>query len=269
MDSDTGAESDMSLSSRSFLHRVNDRVRKIQDQSSKDATQDSNKHSLRWWMFMSSTLQASVFMGKNYSENLHSIKNTGKWFCMETFIFDWCRRSRQSLARKGLRIFRFCVCFGKMSENPLSILVWWTSWCGSKVHHNTEFCTQMMVSHGIRVEYFPGFTTLQLCYKVQEFMSKWTYNQKISLDGLSSCRCSTKENKQECESSAHLVSIYAKRFSPGRWSFLGPGSEKKWYSTIGCKPQGEWDRVAELMMLKFGESMGQSCRADYVKIRRK
>ena len=27
-------------------------------------------------MFMSSTLEASVFMGKNYSDNLHSIKNT-------------------------------------------------------------------------------------------------------------------------------------------------------------------------------------------------
>ena len=27
---------------------------------------------------MSSTLEASVFIGKNYSENLHSIKNTGK-----------------------------------------------------------------------------------------------------------------------------------------------------------------------------------------------
>ena len=45
MDSDTIAESDFSLKSRSFLHRLNDRVRKIQNQSSKDATQDSNKHS--------------------------------------------------------------------------------------------------------------------------------------------------------------------------------------------------------------------------------
>ena len=35
VDSDTVAESDMSLISRSFLHSVNDRVRKIQDQSSK------------------------------------------------------------------------------------------------------------------------------------------------------------------------------------------------------------------------------------------
>ena len=58
----------------------------------------------------------------------------------------------------------------------------------------------------------------------------------------------SKDNEQECGLSANLVSIYAKRFSPGRWSFLGPGSEKTWYSTHDSKPQGEWDRVAELMM---------------------
>ena len=37
-------------------------------------------------------------------------------------------------------------------------------------------------------------------------------------------------------------------------SFLGPGSEKKWHSTFDSKPQGEWDRVAELMMIKISES---------------
>ena len=71
----------------SFLHRVNDRVRKMQVQSSKDATKDSNKHSLIWGMFMSSTLEASVLMGKNYLENLHSIKNTGKDLTMKQ-MFD-------------------------------------------------------------------------------------------------------------------------------------------------------------------------------------
>ena len=64
MNSYTEAGSEMSLKSRSFLHRVNDRVRKMQDQSSKDATQDRNTHSLIWGMCMSSTLQASVFKGK-------------------------------------------------------------------------------------------------------------------------------------------------------------------------------------------------------------
>ena len=87
MDSNTVAESDMSLKSRSFFHRVNDRVRKMLDQSSKGATQDSNKHSLIWRMFMSSTLQASVFMGKNYLDILHAIKNTGKDLTMKQ-MFD-------------------------------------------------------------------------------------------------------------------------------------------------------------------------------------
>ena len=50
------------------------------------------------------------------------------------------------------------------------------------------------------------------------------------------------------------MTLFAKRFPAGRWSFLGPGSEKKWSSTYIDRPQGEWDRVAELMMVKFGES---------------
>ena len=43
-------------------------------------------------------------------------------------------------------------------------------------------------------------------------------------------------------------------FRQERWSFLGPGLEKKWYSTHEYKPQGEWDRVAEQMMMEFSES---------------
>ena len=85
MDSYTEAESDMSLESRSFLHRVNDQVRKRQNQSSKDATKDSDKHSVIWGMFTSSTLQASVFVGKNYSDNLHSI-NTYRRSHIETDV---------------------------------------------------------------------------------------------------------------------------------------------------------------------------------------
>ena len=66
--------------------------------------------------------------------------------------------------------------------------------------------------------------------------------------------CGSEYNEQECEANANLASIYARRFSPGRWSFLGPGSKKKWYSTYNERPKGEWDRVVELMMFKFRES---------------
>ena len=116
---------------------------------------------------------------------------------------------------------------------------------------------------------FPGFTTLQLCNKVREFLSNMS-TENISLDGLSSCRCSndiswrSEDNEKECESSAQLVSLsvrnaqhvslFAKIFGAGQWSFFGLGSEKKWYSTGEDSPQGEWDRIAEQMMLTFAES---------------
>ena len=88
---------------------------------------------------------------------------------------------------------------------------------------------------------------------------KWAIHHN-SKDELSSCRCSTtsygdlRTRKKECDSSAQLVSLYARRLSARQWSFLGPGSEKKWYSTSEDSPQREWDRIAEQMMLTFAES---------------
>ena len=49
--------------------------------------------------------------------------------------------------------------------------------------------------------------------------------------------------------------LYVQRdLETGQWSFLGPGSEKKRYSISADSPQGEWGRMAEKMMLEFGES---------------
>ena len=47
--------------------------------------------------------------------------------------------------------------------------------------------------------------------------------------------------------------LYAKRFGKGQWSFICPGSEKKWYS-IKDSPQRIWDTIAERMLLEFAES---------------
>ena len=62
------------------------------------------------------------------------------------------------------------------------------------------------------------------------------------------------QKKKECLSNAQLVSLFASRFGAGQWSFLGPRSEKKWYSITADSPQSEWDRMAEKMMLEFSES---------------
>ena len=49
--------------------------------------------------------------------------------------------------------------------------------------------------------------------------------------------CDKKDNEKECMSNANLVSLFARRFGKGQWSFIGPGSEKKWYSISEDNPQ--------------------------------
>ena len=66
---DDEAELELSSGSRSFLDRVNDQVRKRQKRSSMNVTENDEKHSVIWGMFMSVTLESAVFMGKNYSDN--------------------------------------------------------------------------------------------------------------------------------------------------------------------------------------------------------
>ena len=65
--------------------------------------------------------------------------------------------------------------------------------------------------------------------------------------------CGSRDNEKECLANAKLVSLYAKRFGKGQWSFIGPGSEKKWYCISEDSPQGVWDNMAERMLLKFAE----------------
>ena len=49
------------------------------------------------------------------------------------------------------------------------------------------------------------------------------------------------------------MKVFARRFDIGQWSLIGPGSEKKWYSSENS-PQGAWDDIAEQMLLEFAES---------------
>ena len=60
-----------------------------------------------------------------------------------------------------------------------------------------------------------------------------------------------KGNKETCENNSKTIKQYARRFPRGRWSFLGPGSEKKWYATYNSRPNGCLDQTAEKMMQIF------------------
>ena len=107
---------------------------------------------------------------------------------------------------------------------------------------------------------FPGFTTLQLCGKINDPLSRLgetpeTFTGRILFISMfNDISCGTRDNEQEYLANARLVSLYARNFGKGQWSFIGPGSEKKWFSMKEDSPQGIWDKLAEKMLLEFAES---------------
>ena len=66
--------------------------------------------------------------------------------------------------------------------------------------------------------------------------------------------CDRKGNKEECFGKCQSRQSICKKFGIGQWSFIGPGSEKKWCSMEENSPQGIWDHIAEKMLLEFAES---------------
>ena len=106
-------------------------------------------------MFMSSTLEAAVFMEKNYSDNLHSIKNTGEDLILKQ-MFDMSEKSiveqsdeilgvsqiswkdclwkqlsqvndEEVISLSHAKVYVLSVsvlCLGKVNQNPTSNNVW-------------------------------------------------------------------------------------------------------------------------------------------------
>ena len=107
----------------------------------------------------------------------------------------------------------------------------------------------------------PGFTTLQLCDKINDLLSDLgqtpeTFTRRILFMSMfNDISCDRKGNKDECLANARVVKVLARK-----WSFVGPGSEKKWYSSENS-PQGAWDNIAEQMLLEFAESGHPTFRA--------
>ena len=77
---------------------------------------------------------------------------------------------------------------------------------------------------------------------------------------LNDISCDGKGNKEECLANARVVKVLARRFGVGQWSFIGPVSEKKWYSAENS-PQGAWNHIADEMLLEFAESGHPTFRA--------
>ena len=70
-------ELELSVESRSFVTQVNDQVRKRQKRIS-NVTEDGEKHSMIWGMFMTVTMESAVFCNRSYTQtNVRHIYKIG------------------------------------------------------------------------------------------------------------------------------------------------------------------------------------------------
>ena len=213
---------------------------------------------------MAVTMESATFMGKNFQNNQNSIVNTADDTLKQMFdmsaklvaeqdeisgleTIGWENHSwkhlsligdeRINLQRTKVYVFSDSVlCLGRIHQHPNANESWkdrieWITTSQSYRDYDgingepTEFEWNI----------FPGFDTLQLCGEVKDLLSRLGETPEkftgriLFMSMFNDISCGTKDNEQECLAHARVVSLYS-RGVWGQWSFIGPGSEKKWYS---------------------------------------
>ena len=124
-----------------------------------------------------------------------------------------------SLSHVNVYVFSDSVLFlGKVTQNPASNTVWeeQLSWFKDSPQYRT---LDTIDGEPMEIEWniFPGFTTLQLVDKVQEFMNKMGDPEQfqgriIFMSMFNDIIWRSTDNERECIANATLVSLFAKDF---------------------------------------------------------
>ena len=271
-----------------FVNKVKNQVRIRRKRMSKVA-EDCTEHSITWGMFMATTLNAATFMGKSYSTmrnvvqneekitlkqmfdiTAQTINNDEEIYCLDKIEYQrntWTQLSLINdpvvIGLQSAKVYVFSdsvLCLGKVLQHPECNQAWKDRVAGVRAEMNySDFDDIKGESAEFEWNIFPGFTTLQLCDKINNLLSSLgqtpeTFTGRIVFMSMfNDISCDKCDNRNEYLKGADFVKTFAERFGIGQWSFIGPGSERKWYLSENS-PQGAWDDVAEEMLLKFAES---------------
>ena len=297
VNSQEGADSEIFVmgSDAEFVNKLKDQVRSRQIRIS-NVAESSEEHSIIWGMFMAATMNAATFMGKNFSTIQSFVKNFEDLTLKQMFDvtaqlvnnqeeihgldkIQWEKNSWKRLSLIGdetvinlqsTKVYVFSdsvLCLGRVLQHPDSNEAWKNRIArvmAEKSYRDYDGIDGEPTEFEWNI--FPGFTTLQLCDKINDLLSDLgqtpeTFTGRILFMSMfNDISCVRKGNQEKCLANARVVKVLAKRFGIGQWSFIGPGSEKKWYSAENS-PQGAWDHIADEMLLEFAESGHRTFRA--------
>ena len=179
----------------------------------------------------------------------------------------FCSRAYQITNAKTLFFSDSVLCVGKMGDDPSAAWKKKINWYSEKNHFK-----ELNRIDGMETEFewkiFPRLTTLGLFEKIQNLTkdlqceSEQVNDRIIFMSMYNDIVWREEGNTEKCVTNSVTLAKYARRFPRGRWSFLGPGSEKKWYGThYFDKPDGNCSRTAEMMMLQLHT---ESCHQIFV-----
>ena len=244
---------------------------------------------------MAATMNAATFMGKNFSTIQNFIMNSEDLTLKQMFDITaqvgerpggdpwldkihWGQNSWRQLSLIGdetvinlqrTKVYVFSdsvLCLGRILQHPDSNEAWKNRIAGvmaDKSYRDYDGIDGEPTEFEWNI--FPGFTMLQLCGKINDLLidlgeTPETFTGRILFMSMfNDISCDRKGNKEECLANAGVVKVLARKFGVGQWSFIGPGSEKKWYTENN--PQGAWDHIADEMLLEFAESGHPTFRA--------
>ena len=184
-----------------FVNKVKDQVRSRQKRMS-NVAESGEEHSLIWRMFMAATMNAATFMGKNFSTIQNFIMNFEDLTLKQMFDvtaqlvndqeeihgvdkIHWEKDSWKRLSLIGdetvinlqsttVYVFSDSVLpFGRILQHPDSNEAWKNRIAGDK---SVRSYRDYDAINGEPTEFewniFPGFTSLQLCGKVTDLLSR-------------------------------------------------------------------------------------------------
>ena len=234
-----------------------------------------------WGIFLNATLRAAVHLGQDYEANLRYVKNhlwnnvgqlfneTGKLSseqkeitgvntvnfkeltCMSTRLL--CSKAYQITNAKADVFSDSALCVGKMTWKRK--IHWY-----SENNHFKDMNRMDGMPTKFEWKILPGITTLGILEKIQSLTRDLQCEPEhfkdriIFMSMYNDIAWGGQGNTERCEYHSQTVAEYARKCPRGHRSFLGLGSEKKWYGTYTDKPVGSWDRMAEDMMLNFSDS---------------
>ena len=133
-----------------------------------------------------------------------------------------------NLQRTKVYVFTDSVlCLGKVLQHPESNEAWKNGVAGIRSEKSyRDYDAINGESTEFEWNIFPGFTTLQLCDKINDLLSNLgqtpaTFTGRILFISMfNDISCVRKDDKDECLRNAESVKVFARRFGIGQWSLL-------------------------------------------------